>query len=257
METDSVVYRITVRPAAATNAELHLTEVQRLPTIGAHGFEFFEGNSESFLAVPNYYGGDSVVYKWKRGGGGGFVEWQRIKSDGAGSLESFTLPARDGGGDGSGEPLVVLGIAEFNVGIAALYALDVSNAARVGRRFAFVLVFAGVCWCVLVCVFIVMIQVCGTQDPGRGSSSQQTCCHQHHPPPHASLSHTHTHTHTHARAHTHPITLSHAHIHARTHARTHAIPRPCHQQPHHRPSQESSSHGNGWQLQVWVQWPPS
>ena len=59
-----------------------------------------------YLAIPNYYGGDSVVLRWmpktnskkknskKKKQKSLFREIQRIKSDGAGSIESFTLPTR-------------------------------------------------------------------------------------------------------------------------------------------------------------------
>ena len=116
MKTTSVVYR--VRKSKNSN-KLRFKRINSLQTVGAHGVEFFTRNNESYIAIPNYYGGDSVVYRWSRSSLK-FEEIQRMKSDGAGSIESFTIPAVKQGEP----PRRVLGIAEFNLGIAALYVLE-------------------------------------------------------------------------------------------------------------------------------------
>ena len=57
MSASSVLY--SVAPAAAgTNGSLALAEVQRFPTQGAHGLDFFTtvDAQHSFLVIPNYYG---------------------------------------------------------------------------------------------------------------------------------------------------------------------------------------------------------
>lgn len=106
METDSALY--TVR--SASDVSLDLMEIQRFPTVGAHGVEHFAHAGHNYLAIPNYYGGDTAIYRWK---GSKFEELQRLKTDGAGSVDVFTI--------GSNQ---MLGIAEFNVGVAAIYRLE-------------------------------------------------------------------------------------------------------------------------------------
>eukprot|EP00931_Biecheleriopsis_adriatica_P116468 TRINITY_DN92108_c0_g1_i1.p1 TRINITY_DN92108_c0_g1~~TRINITY_DN92108_c0_g1_i1.p1 ORF type:complete len:460 (-),score=89.25 TRINITY_DN92108_c0_g1_i1:70-1413(-) len=106
METESVLYSAH----RAEGLSLKLEEVQRFRTVGAHGVDHFKYDGRHYIAIPNYYGGDSVIYRWS---GSKFQELQRIKSDGAGSIEAFTIGSKQ-----------MLGIAEFNVGIAAIYVLE-------------------------------------------------------------------------------------------------------------------------------------
>ena len=114
MSTTSVLYECT---AGKGSDSLELFEVQRFPTIGAHGWEYFRADGEDFLVVPNYYGGDTVLYRWDRSlPSAKFAEVQRIQSDGAGSVESFVLPHSSGSHH-------VVAVAEFNRGVAALYLL--------------------------------------------------------------------------------------------------------------------------------------
>ena len=113
MSTTSVLYECTQSAAGG----LELIEVQRFPTTGAHGWEFFLADGEAFLCVPNYYGSDTVLYRWDRSlASARFAEVQRIESDGAGSVESFVLPPSSGSHR-------VVALAEFNRGVAALYLL--------------------------------------------------------------------------------------------------------------------------------------
>eukprot|EP00929_Paragymnodinium_shiwhaense_P078031 TRINITY_DN40355_c0_g1_i1.p1 TRINITY_DN40355_c0_g1~~TRINITY_DN40355_c0_g1_i1.p1 ORF type:complete len:454 (-),score=65.65 TRINITY_DN40355_c0_g1_i1:171-1532(-) len=106
METDSAVYK--VRRKGGTS--LQLEEVQRMKTVGAHGVEHFAHKDRHYLAIPNYYGEDTAIYRWS---GSKFEELQRIKTDGAGSVDVFRI------GDQQ-----MLGIAEFNVGVAAIHRLE-------------------------------------------------------------------------------------------------------------------------------------
>ena len=62
--------------------------------------------------MPNYYGTDTVVLRWDRGSSQ-FVELQRLQSEGGGGVDAFTIGDRQ-----------MLAVAEFNVGIAALYQLS-------------------------------------------------------------------------------------------------------------------------------------
>lgn len=109
METESVIYRASV---GAQDSSLVLEELQSFKTVGAHGVAYMSRDSHHYLAVPNYYGGDSIVLRWddklQK-----FKELQRISSDGGGSIESFVLDGQQ-----------IMGIAEFNVGIVALYKLS-------------------------------------------------------------------------------------------------------------------------------------
>ena len=105
METDSVVYRVGLE-----GSSLQLEEHQRLGTVGAHGVAHCAQAGRDYLAIPNYYGPDTAVYRWT---GSRFEELQRIKSEGAGSVVVFEMEGRQ-----------MLGIAEFNVGVAAIYRLE-------------------------------------------------------------------------------------------------------------------------------------
>lgn len=109
MQTESVVYSASADPRSG---KLALTELQRFPTVGAHGVVHCESAGHHYLAVPNYYGGDTVVLRWD-GTVGKFTKLQTIESDGGGSIEAFRLNGRQ-----------MLAIAEFNVGVAALYVLQ-------------------------------------------------------------------------------------------------------------------------------------
>jgi hypothetical protein len=107
MTTDSAVYTATT-----DGVQLQLTEVQRFRTTGAHGVAHLESGGRHYLAVPNYYGGDAVILRWDTAARR-FTELQRVKCDGGGGVEAM---------DVGGRPM--LAFAEFNLGIAALYALD-------------------------------------------------------------------------------------------------------------------------------------
>lgn len=107
MKTDSVVYKATLDQRTR---RLKLEEVQRFETVGAHGVDVFDRGGRTYMAVPNYYGGDTVILRWDDDGE--FEEMQRLRSDGGGSVEAFSSGA-----------LQLLAIAEFNVGVAALYVL--------------------------------------------------------------------------------------------------------------------------------------
>ena len=108
METESTVFAAQLD---ASGKALQLREVQGFRTVGAHGVVHFERAQRHYLAVPNYYGGDTLVLRWAPATGR-FEELQRLRSDGGGSVEAFAR---------GGEQF--LGIAEFNVGVAALYVL--------------------------------------------------------------------------------------------------------------------------------------
>eukprot|EP00966_Prymnesium_polylepis_P102990 2385389-Prymnesium_polylepis.1 len=67
MATESAVYCVR---GVNEHGRLDLHELQRFPTVGAHGVEHFahgtggqlvgcEAGEQHYLAVPNYYGGDS------------------------------------------------------------------------------------------------------------------------------------------------------------------------------------------------------
>ena len=105
MKTESTIYR-----AAADGMKLRLTEVQGFLTTGAHGVVHFEHDNRHYLAVPNYYGGDAVVLRWEAGR---FTELQRLKCDGGGGVEAFRI------GDQQ-----MLALAEFNLGVAAVFRLS-------------------------------------------------------------------------------------------------------------------------------------
>lgn len=107
MTTDSAVYTATT-----DGVQLQLTEVQRFRTTGAHGVAHLESGGQHYLAVPNYYGGDAVILRWDTAARR-FTELQRVKCDGGGGVEAMAV---------GGRPM--LAFAEFNLGIAALYALD-------------------------------------------------------------------------------------------------------------------------------------
>ena len=70
METSSVLYEAWL--AAGTGfaeaqqpPRLELNEVQKFPTVGAHGVcHFHTTEGHDYIAIPNYYGGDSAVYRW-------------------------------------------------------------------------------------------------------------------------------------------------------------------------------------------------
>ena len=109
METDSSIFLVR----ATEDRKLQLTEVQSFRTVGAHGVVHFECSGHHYLSVPNYYGGDTLVLRWDRAASR-FAELQRIKSEGGGGVDAFKLD------DGR----CMLAIAEFNVGIAALYILQ-------------------------------------------------------------------------------------------------------------------------------------
>eukprot|EP00928_Gymnodinium_smaydae_P080735 TRINITY_DN64381_c0_g1_i1.p1 TRINITY_DN64381_c0_g1~~TRINITY_DN64381_c0_g1_i1.p1 ORF type:complete len:401 (-),score=58.87 TRINITY_DN64381_c0_g1_i1:1142-2344(-) len=106
MQTTSAIYEVRLD----NKGVLQLQELQRFPTVGAHGVEHCVHSGQDYLAIPNYYGSDTAVYRWD---GSRFNELQRIKSDGAGSVEFF----RSGGQQ-------FLGIAEFNLGVASVYRLE-------------------------------------------------------------------------------------------------------------------------------------
>ena len=108
METDSVLYLVQVAD------RLSLREVQRFPTIGAHGVHHFVKDDHTYLVFPSYYGKRTDVFRWSQEGRGEFRLLQTIQSDGAGSVECFKIDAGQ---------RAILGIAEFNVGVAALYEL--------------------------------------------------------------------------------------------------------------------------------------
>ena len=118
METDSVVYALT---RGDTGKPL-FTKIQSIPTVGAHGVEFFNFQGEAYLAIPNYYGGDTVVLRWSRTPSV-FEEIQRIPSDGGGSVESFIISSEDQASKDAA-PRLILSIAEFNIGRSTLYALE-------------------------------------------------------------------------------------------------------------------------------------
>jgi len=109
VKTRSTVFQIE----HLSNDRLHLKKVQDIATSGAHGVEYFQYREESYIAIPNYYGKDSIILRWNSKKEQ-FVEIQRIASDGGGSIESFLLP--------NGK--LIVGIAEFNKGIASLYVLE-------------------------------------------------------------------------------------------------------------------------------------
>ena len=121
METDSVLYHVE-KVAVAGGRGLRLQEVQRFPTIGAHGVEHAVRDGRTYLVFPSYYGKRTDVFRWSEEGSGRFELLQTIESDGAGSVECFTI----------GAATMLLGIAEFNAGVAALYEL---RGAYPGERF--------------------------------------------------------------------------------------------------------------------------
>lgn len=108
MDTESMIYRAEL----AADGKLHLDELQGLHTTGAHGVVHLEHEGSHFVAIPNYYGKDTVVFRWDSGEGR-FAVHQRIKSDGAGGVDAFTIGEKR-----------ILAIAEFSVGEIALYALS-------------------------------------------------------------------------------------------------------------------------------------
>ena len=130
MATESAVYCVR---GVNKSGGLDMHEVQRFPTVGAHGVEHFahttggqlvgcEAGEQHYLAVPNYYGGDSIVLRWEERQRAGtssyswfckFFEMQRIASDGGGSIRPFKRGTHQ-----------LLGIAEFNVGVADLHILE-------------------------------------------------------------------------------------------------------------------------------------
>jgi hypothetical protein len=59
-----VLYSARLAERAGAQPGLHLTELQRFPTAGAHGVEHFAHAGRDYLAIPNYYGGDAAVYRW-------------------------------------------------------------------------------------------------------------------------------------------------------------------------------------------------
>eukprot|EP01050_Picozoa_sp_SAG11_P013122 SAG11_NODE_1511_length_4769_cov_3.389722_6_plen_176_part_00 len=63
MTTDSVLYAASL---GGDGISLELEEVQRFQTAGAHGVEHFVAEGRHYLAYPNYYGGDAVVYRWSK-----------------------------------------------------------------------------------------------------------------------------------------------------------------------------------------------
>ena len=107
MTTDSVVYKATT----ADGGKLHLSQVEGFRTTGAHGVCHLEATGQHYLAVPNYYGHDTLILRYNRSAGR-FAEMQRVKSDGGGGVKAFSVGGRH-----------FLAIAEFNVGVAALYVL--------------------------------------------------------------------------------------------------------------------------------------
>lgn len=110
MSTDSTVFSVFQN----ADLSLKLTEVQGFKTTGAHGVMHASAGGFHYLAVPNYYGVDTVIMRaGEDDGTRRFVETQRIPTDGGGGVEVWNV------GDS-----VFLGIAEFNLGVAAIYKLD-------------------------------------------------------------------------------------------------------------------------------------
>jgi hypothetical protein len=94
-------------------AKVELTEVQGMPTKGAHGWDFFEtGQGDKLLVVPNYYGCGSqrgptaadaacrstAIYRWhpdssppagQQGAGGKFKRVQTVATSGPGQTDHF------------------------------------------------------------------------------------------------------------------------------------------------------------------------
>ena len=60
MVTESTVYEAVRGPFG----ELTLREIQAFRTTGAHGVVHLRRAGSHYLAVPNYYGGDTVVLRW-------------------------------------------------------------------------------------------------------------------------------------------------------------------------------------------------
>ena len=63
-------------------------EFQAIPTNGAEDWEYFTIGSDSYLAMANYYGDISKIYKWN---GTSFDEFQSIATNGAVDWEYFTI----------------------------------------------------------------------------------------------------------------------------------------------------------------------
>lgn len=111
MTTDSTIFAVIQNP----DLTLQLAEVQGFRTTGAHGVSHVLAEGFHYLSVPNYYGGDTVIMRASaedKKSKKSFSELQRIPTDGGGNTEIFHVGER-----------VFLGMAEFNLGIAAIYVL--------------------------------------------------------------------------------------------------------------------------------------
>ena len=119
MTTDSTIFKVSQNG----DLSLQLTEVQGFKTTGAHGVSDVEAGGYHYLAVPNYYGGDTVVMRSASGVAPDgqkkprrFSELQRLPTDGGGGVDVWHVG-----------PRVFLGVAEFNLGIAVVYELSATS----------------------------------------------------------------------------------------------------------------------------------
>ena len=141
MEAESVVYEIIIQRGTSGETkkteqiQLHYKEVQRFATIGAHGVHHLsipslEGQRDTlFLAIPNFYGTDTVIYQYQDTVGHDtqrnvFREHQRIATQGAAAVEFFTIqksPCNTKNDYASCPVRNMLAIAEFNNDKVSIY----------------------------------------------------------------------------------------------------------------------------------------